>query len=109
MKKGTIADGSAVVDSMPNRNEPQRTDMPAKSGASHGIAAFVALVVGTVMSEYLTNLAPPLGETSMVTIELIRSTTGIDLPMSEQFAGMVVVMVGLSFAWGIVYHYGRHS
>lgn len=83
--------------------------MPAKTGASHGVSAFVALVIGTVMSKYLWDLAPPLGQTSMATIELIRSTTGIDLPMSEQFAGMVVVMVGLSFAWGVVYHYGRHS
>lgn len=83
--------------------------MPAKTGASHGVAAFVTLVIGTVMSKYLWDLAPPLGEASMATIELIRSTAGIDLPVSAQFAGMVVVMVGLSFAWGVVYHYGRHS
>jgi hypothetical protein len=42
-------------------------------------------------------------------MELIRSTTGVDLPVNEQFAGMVVVMVALSFAWGIVYHFGRHA
>jgi len=42
-------------------------------------------------------------------MEVIRSTTGIEVPVSEQFAGMVVVMVALSFVWGIFYHYGRHS
>ena len=83
--------------------------MPAKTGASHGMSAFVTLVVGTVMSKYLWDLAPPLGEASMATMELIRSTTGVDLPVNEQFAGMVVVMVALSFAWGIVYHFGRHA
>ena len=83
--------------------------MPAKTGASHGLSAFVTLVIGTVMSKYLWDLAPPLGEASMATMAVIRSTTGVDLPVNEQFAGMVVVMFVLSFTWGTIYHFGRHS
>lgn len=82
--------------------------MPAKTGASHGIAAFVTLIVGTMMSKYIWNVAPPLGELSLTAIEAIRTATGANIPVSDQFAGSLVVMVGLSFAWGVVYHLGRH-
>lgn len=83
--------------------------MPTKTGASHGMSAFVTLIAGALLSKYLWGIVPPLGEASLTTMKVIRSTTGIDVPVSEQFAGMVVVMVGLSFVWGIFYHYGRHS
>jgi hypothetical protein len=83
--------------------------MPAKTGASHGIAAFVTLLVGTIMSKYIWNIVPPLGELSLIVIKQIRSATGARLPVNDQFAGALVVMVGLSFVWGVVYHLGRHS
>jgi hypothetical protein len=82
--------------------------MPAKTGGSHALASFVTLIVGTVMSKYLWDIAPPLGELSLVTIETIRSLTGLAVPAEKQFAGTVVVMLGLSFVWGLVYHFGRH-
>jgi hypothetical protein len=83
--------------------------MPAKTGASHGIGAFVTLMIGTMLSKFVWDILPPLGEFSYATIRLIRSVTGINVPVSEQFAGAAVVMVGLSFLWGVVYHFGRHS
>jgi hypothetical protein len=83
--------------------------MPASSGASHGLAAFGSLIIGAIMSKYVWQLAPPIGEISLITIQTIQSLTGSDLPTSEQFAGAVVVMIGLSFLWGIVYHVSRHS
>lgn len=83
--------------------------MPAKTGASHGLSAFATLIVGTVLSKYLWNAAPSLGETSLLVVKGIRSSTGADLPVNEQFAGALVVMVALSFVWGVVYHFGRHS
>jgi hypothetical protein len=83
--------------------------MPAKTGASHGLAAFVTLLVGTMLSKFVWDLLPPLGELSLRTIQTIHSLTGIEIPVSEQFAGTIVVMVGLSFLWGIAYHLGRHS
>ncbi|MFB6110449.1 MAG: hypothetical protein ABEJ60_06205 [Halodesulfurarchaeum sp.] len=85
------------------------SNMPAASGASHGIAAFGSLIIGAVLSRYIWELVPPLGELALVTIRIIQSTTGANIPTSEQFAGAVVVMMGLSFAWGVIYHLGRHS
>jgi len=41
-------------------------------------------------------------------MEFINEQVGIDVPTSEQFAGTIVVMVVLSFVWGVVYHFGRH-
>ena len=83
--------------------------MPASSGASHGFAAFGSLIIGAIMSKYVWQLAPPIGEVSLATIQTIQSITGADLPTSEQFAGAVVVMIGLSSVWGVVYHISRHS
>lgn len=83
--------------------------MPAKSGASHGLAAFVTLIIGTILSKLLWDLVPPLGQISLITVRLIRSMTGTAIPANEQFAGTLVVMVVLSFVWGVVYHYGRHT
>ena len=83
--------------------------MPASSGASHGVAAFVTLILGTVLSKFIWNLVPPLGQLSLVTIQTIQSLTGANIPTTERFAGAVVVMIRFSFLWGVVYHLGRHS
>ena len=83
--------------------------MPAKTGASHAVSAFVTLIVGTMLSKYLWNAAPTLGEASVTAINVIRSTTGASIPHNREFAGVVVVMVGLSLLWGIMYHIGRHT
>lgn len=83
--------------------------MPVSSGASHGLASFVTLIIGAVFSKYIWQLLPPLGELSLYVISTIRSLTGADIPLNEQIAGMMIVMVILSFVWGVVYHVGRHS
>jgi hypothetical protein len=83
--------------------------MPASSGASHGLAAFGTLIIGTILSKLVWDVLPPLGEVSLFTIKRIRELTGAEIPVNEQFAGAVVVMVGLSFLWGVIYHVGRHS
>lgn len=82
--------------------------MPATSGASHGLAAFATLIVGTILSKLIWDIVPPLGQLSLLTIRTIRSITGANIPANEQFAGTVVVMLVLSFAWGVIYHIGRH-
>jgi hypothetical protein len=61
------------------------------------------------MSKYVWELTPPIGEVSLTTIQLIQSITGAELPTSEQFAGAVAVMIGLSFLCGAVYHIARFS
>ena len=83
--------------------------MPATSGASHGAAAFVTLITGTILSKLIWDLVPPLGQVSLFIIGWLQRLTGAGIPVNEQFAGAVVVMVGLSFLWGIVYHLGRHT
>jgi hypothetical protein len=83
-------------------------NMPASSGASHGFASFVSLIIGAIMSKYIWQIAPSIGEVSLVTIQAIQSISGVDLPTTEQFSGAIVVMFGLSFLWGIIYHISRH-
>ena len=83
--------------------------MPASSGASHGFAAFASVLIGAIMSKYVWQLVPPVGEISLLAIEIIQFFTGTNLPTNEQFAGTIVVMFGLSFVWGIVYHIRRHN
>lgn len=83
--------------------------MPAKTGGSHAIAAFVSLLVGTMISKYLWSVAPPLGEASLTVMRLLRETTGATIPVDDTLAGAVIVMVVLSFIWGVVYHVGRHG
>lgn len=83
--------------------------MPAKTGASHGIAAFGTLILGTVLSKFVWDVLPPLGELSLSTMRFLNDQLGVGVPTSERFAGTVVLMVGLSFAWGALYHVGRHG
>jgi hypothetical protein len=83
--------------------------MPLKTGGSHAVASFVTLVAGTLLSKYLWSVAPPLGEASVAVVGVVQAATGTAVPGEERFAGAVVVMVGLSFVWGVVYHVGRHS
>lgn len=83
--------------------------MPATSGASHGLAAFVSLIIGAILSKYVWQLLPPVGEVALFVMVTVRSLLGVDVPIDEQLAGTAVVMVLLSFLWGVVYHVGRHS
>lgn len=83
--------------------------MPTTSGVSHGAAAFVTLIVGTILSKLVWDTVPPLGRLSLFIIAWLRSVAGANIPVSEQFPGAVVLMIGLSFIWGVVYHFGRHS
>jgi hypothetical protein len=83
--------------------------MPATTGGSHAVSAFATLVVGAMLSKYLWEYAPPLGEASLATLRLVRSLTGAAVPLDEQFAGTLALMVSLSFLWGVFYHVGRHG
>lgn len=82
--------------------------MPAKTGASHGIAAFATLLIGTMLSEFVWAVLPPVGKISLLAMSVLDAQVGIDVPTSEQFAGTIVVTAVLSFLWGVVYHYGRY-
>lgn len=83
--------------------------MAGTSGASHGLAAFITLIIGSMLSKFVWNLIPPIGEFALFVTDLIKSVTGANIPVNEQFSGTLVVMVVLSFIWGVAYHLGRHS
>lgn len=82
--------------------------MPAKTGGSHATASLVTFVLGTVLSKYIWSVAPPLGEVALGAMTVLRSTTGLPVPVSDQSAGTMVVMLVLSFVWGVVYHVSRN-
>jgi hypothetical protein len=81
--------------------------MPAKTGASHALGAFVSLIVGSVLSKYVWTYTPPLAEASAAVGRSVAAVVGTPLP--RDLAGGLVVVVGLSFVWGVVYHLGRHG
>lgn len=83
--------------------------MAATSGISHGFAAFGTLICGSILSKFIWEFIPPLGQLSLLSIRIIQSVTGAEIPVNEQFAGTIVVMIGLSFLWGVIYHLGRHG
>lgn len=80
--------------------------MPAKTGGSHALAAFVSMVIGTVLSKYIWTFTPPLAAIGAAIADGL-AVVGVDL--SHQQSGGLVVVVGLSFVWGVVYHVTRHG
>lgn len=83
--------------------------MAITSGASHGVSAFVTLMVGTMLSKYVWALAPPLGELSLLIVGFVETFTGGAVYADRQLAGTLLVMCLFSFLWGVGYHFKRHS
>jgi|GEM_PF-716766 len=80
--------------------------MPAKTGGSHALSAFVSMVVGTMLSKYIWTFTPPLAAVGAAIADVL-AVVGVEL--SHQQSGAIVVVVGLSFIWGVVYHVTRHG
>jgi len=80
--------------------------MPAKSGASHGLAAFTTIILGAMISNFLNAHSQILREFSSVVGGIATAVTGVDL--SNTLAGLLVVATVLSFLWGVAYHLARH-
>lgn len=70
------------------------------------MAAFVSMIVGTVLSKYIWTHLPPLAKAAAVVGEMVVAVTGVQL--SDQLTGSFIIIVGLSFIWGVVYHWARH-
>jgi hypothetical protein len=81
--------------------------VPAKTGGSHASAAFVSLLLGTTLSKYVWDLVPPLGEAALLLLGVIEAIPGLSVPVTEEFGGALLVILTLSFAWGLVYHVTR--
>lgn len=83
--------------------------MPAKTGASHGLAALLTFLVGSMLSNVVWNMIPPIGRLSLLVIETLQSITGVYIQANEQTAGTLVIMSFLSILWGVGYHLQRHN
>lgn len=81
----------------------------AQNGGSHAVGTLLVFVVGSLLSKYVWELTPPLAEAARLLMTTTRSLTTIPLPVNDQMAGTVVVMIGLSFIWGVGYQLKRHS
>ncbi|WP_338740688.1 hypothetical protein [Haloplanus salilacus] len=81
--------------------------MPAKTGTSHALSAFVSLIVGSMLSKYVWTYTPSLAEAGATIGRQLELLIGAPLP--REMAGGLVVVVLLSFLWGVVYHVGRHG
>jgi hypothetical protein len=80
--------------------------MPAKSGASHASAALVSIILGAVISSYIKVYAEPVARVTETIGSLV--VTQVGLPLPEEMSGVLVVVVILSFVWGVAYHIARH-
>ncbi|GAB6860779.1 hypothetical protein ACFR97_00805 [Haloplanus litoreus] len=79
--------------------------MPAKTGASHALSSFVSLIVGTVLSKYVWTYTPPLAEAGALAGRHLSGLVGT--PLSRETTGGFVVVLLLSFLWGVIYHLAR--
>jgi hypothetical protein len=65
------------------------------------------MVVGTILSKYVWNHTPPLADAATAVGTLLTRATGT--AFSRDLVGTMVVMVALSFVWGVIYHVSRHG
>lgn len=80
--------------------------MPAKSGLSHGFAAFTSILLGSLLSNYLSAHQSLLTD---LTVAAGRAAVGlVGLRVGRQVAGLLVIGSALAFCWGIAYHFARH-
>lgn len=81
--------------------------MPAKSGASHALAAFLSIVLGSVLSNVLSAHTTVIRDVSRSTGGVISAVPGMSLP--DTVTGFLLVAIVISFLWGIAYHFARHG
>lgn len=79
--------------------------MPAKSGASHALAAFLSIIIGAFISNFLSAHVRVLTAASERVGGAITGLTGAVVP--EETAGLLVISTFLAFLWGVAYHYAR--
>jgi hypothetical protein len=81
--------------------------VPAKSGASHALAAFLSIVLGSVLSDFISSYSGLMTTASESAGGTITGTTGITL--SENAVGLLTIPTALSFLWGVAYHRARYQ
>lgn len=81
--------------------------MPAKSGASHAAAAFLSIIIGVIISNYLAAHGGVLNAISVRVGRIITGLIGIEFP--SELVGLIIISTFLAFLWGIAYHYARNG
>lgn len=81
--------------------------MPAKSGISHAAAAFLSIIIGVFISNYLAAHDAVLNTISARIGQITTNLIGTALP--SELTGLLIISTLLSFLWGITYHYARHG
>lgn len=79
--------------------------MPTRSGASHGFAALLSVVLGSIIAEWVSAVLPAFTDASVVAGQYLTSLTGT--AYDPQFAGSLVLATGIAFCWGVAYHFAR--
>ncbi|WP_136686787.1 ribonuclease P Rpr2/Rpp21/SNM1 subunit family protein [Halorhabdus amylolytica] len=81
--------------------------MPAKTGASHAVAAFVSILLGGLISDLLGTYATAFTDLGRVIGRPVASTIGLAIPATT--TGHLLIATVLAFGWGVAYHYARHG
>ena len=63
----------------------------------------LSVVLGSVISEYISAALPAFGEASVVAGRYLTAVTGT--AYDPQFAGSLALATGIAFCWGVVYHF----
>ena len=80
--------------------------MPAKSGLSHGFAAFTSILLGSLLSNYLAAHQSLLTDLTVTVGRTVVGLVGLTVP--RNVAGLLILGTVISFCWGIAYHVARH-
>lgn len=81
--------------------------MAATSGASHGIAAFICILISGLINDLLGRYATAFTDLGGALGETVTGVLGVSLPATT--IGHLLVATSLAFVWGVAYHYRRHG
>jgi len=80
--------------------------MPTKSGLSHGFATFISILLGTVISNYLSAHKTIFTRATRSAGDIFTTSLGIN--QSNTIVGMLLISSVLAFMWGVAYHLARN-
>lgn len=78
--------------------------MPTTTGLSHAAGTFVSLLLSATLGTHIEEYELVETTTDAVGTTLANATGGT---ISPEFGGPIVVVTGLSFLWGVAYHWQR--
>jgi hypothetical protein len=82
--------------------------MPTKGPGSHVLSAVVALFASSTLSNYVSELLPPVEEVSRAVLVYVDALPVVTLPTDSNAAGALIVILGVTVLWEIA-HVARKS